>query len=114
MSLMEIEKSAPHGTVRTTGYLRWSGFSESANELVLAQLTHTMIIDEAAKTLDHHVKERVGTLTVTIVDRLKEDGAYPYRTRSQTRSSGPNRRCSTSSPSPPGRPSAPATSSREQ
>lgn len=78
MSLMEIEKSAPPGTVRSTGYLRWSGFSESANELVLAQLTHTMIIDEAAKTLEQHVKERIGTLTVTIVDRLKEDGAYPY------------------------------------
>lgn len=78
MSLMEIEKSALPGTVRSTGYLRWSGFSESANELVLAQLTHTMIIEEAARTLEDHVKERIGTLTVTIVDRLKEDGAYPY------------------------------------
>ena len=52
MPLTEIEKSAPPGTIRSTGYLRWSGFSESANELLLAQLTHTMIIDEAIKTLE--------------------------------------------------------------
>jgi Histidine kinase-, DNA gyrase B-, and HSP90-like ATPase len=77
-SLIEIEKSAPPGTVRSTGYLRWSGFSESANELLLARMTHTTIIDEATKTLELHVRERVGTLTTTIVDRLKEDGAYPY------------------------------------
>jgi hypothetical protein len=77
-SLIEIEKSAPAAPVKSTGYLRWSGFSESANELLLAQLTHTAIIEEATKALERHVKQRVGAVTATIVARLKDEGSYPY------------------------------------
>ena len=78
MALVEIEKTAPTGSVKSTGYLRWSGFSESANELLLARLAHTEIIDEAIKALENHVNERARVLRATIVDRLKEEGSYPY------------------------------------
>ena len=78
MSLVEIDRSSPPGTVKSTGYLCWSGFSESANELLLARISHNEIIDEAIKTLERHVHERTEALKVTIVDRLREEGSYPY------------------------------------
>jgi Histidine kinase-, DNA gyrase B-, and HSP90-like ATPase len=78
MALVEIEKSSPPGTVKSTGYLCWSGFSESANELLLARISHNEIIDEAIKALERHVHDRTAALKATIVDRLREEGSYPY------------------------------------
>jgi hypothetical protein len=77
-SLVEIEKSAPPGNVRSTGYLRWSGWASSGSELQLAQLEHGNIIDIAKATLAKHVEARTGTIRATIVATLKEEDAYPY------------------------------------
>lgn len=78
MSLVEIDKSGPVAPTKSTGYLRWSGFSESANELLLAQLKRPEIIEEAVKALESHIKQRVEVVTANIVARLKQEGSYPY------------------------------------
>lgn len=77
-SLVEVEKSAPPGTVRSTGYLRWSGWSEVGADLLLAHFQYPAVIDAAVEALARHVAARTGAVTATIVATLKEEGAYPY------------------------------------
>jgi hypothetical protein len=77
-SLIEIERSAPPGNVRSTGYLRWSGWADSGTDLQLAQLEHTNLIDTAKEILAKHVEARTGAIRATIVATLKEENAYPY------------------------------------
>jgi len=76
-ALIEIGKSAP-APVKSTGYLKWSGFSDTAQDLILAELQHSEIITSAVKTLDQHIKQRTGTVTTTIIKRLKDEKVYPY------------------------------------
>ena len=79
MSLIEIEKSAPPGTVRSTGYLRWSGWAElGALTFVSTQMQHPEIVNAAIERLARHVVQRTGEVTATIVATLKEEGSYPY------------------------------------
>jgi hypothetical protein len=77
-SLIEIEHSAPPGTVRSTGYLRWSGWAEAGADLLLAQMQHAEIVDAGIQLLGRHVAQRIGALAATIVATLKEEGSYPY------------------------------------
>jgi hypothetical protein len=77
-SLFEIDRSAPPGTVRSTGYLRWSGWAEAGADLQMAYMDHAPIIDAAKELLAKHVAERTGALKATIVTTLKEERAYPY------------------------------------
>jgi len=78
MSLVEVEKSAPPGTVRSTGYLRWSGWAESGADLLVAQMQHPTIVEAGVSLLARHVAQRTGKLTATIVTTLKQEDAYPY------------------------------------
>ena len=77
-SLIEVDKSAPPGTVRSTGYLRWSGWAEAGADLLFSHVQHPSIVDAAVRALADHVAARTGTLTATIVSTLKAEGAYPY------------------------------------
>jgi Histidine kinase-, DNA gyrase B-, and HSP90-like ATPase len=77
-SLVDLEDSAAAGTVRSTGYLRWSGWAESGADLLLTQMQNPAIIDAAKRVLAEHVGARTEALTATIVTTLKEEGAYPY------------------------------------
>ena len=77
-SLVEVDKSGALGTVRSTGYLRWSGWSEVGADLLLARFHHPTVIDAAIDALAAHVAARTGAMTATIVATLKEEGAYPY------------------------------------
>jgi hypothetical protein len=77
-SLVEIEKSAPPVNVRSTGYLRWSGWTKSGTDLQLVQLEYPNIIDIAKEALARHIEVRTGAIKATIVRTLKEEDAYPY------------------------------------
>ncbi len=77
-SLVELEKSAPPGSVRSTGYLRWSGWAEGAADLLFSHVRHASIVDAAIRALAQHVAARTGALSATIVATLKQEGAYPY------------------------------------
>jgi hypothetical protein len=77
-ALIEVGKGAPAAPVTSTGYLKWSGFSDAAHDLILAEVRHGEIITAATKALEDHVKQRVGTATTTIVRRLKDEEIYPY------------------------------------
>lgn len=77
-SLIDIEKSAPPGTVRSTGYLCWSGWATAGADLQLAYMDHAPVIDAAKDVLANHIAERTGILKTTIVATLKQEKAYPY------------------------------------
>ncbi len=77
-SLMEVEGSAPAGTVKSTGYLRWSAWAETGADLLLSQLRHPSIVDAGIHALADHVASRTGALAATIVATLKAEKAYPY------------------------------------
>jgi hypothetical protein len=77
-ALIEIEKSAAPGNVRSTGYLRWSGWATTGPDLLLAQVDHGPIIDAAREAMAQHIDSRATQLTATIVATLKEEDAYPY------------------------------------
>ena len=42
VSLIEVENSAPPSTVKSTAYLKWSGFAKSGADLLLAQMRHSI------------------------------------------------------------------------
>jgi hypothetical protein len=78
MALIEVPRSAPPGTVRSTGYLRWSGWAESGADLLLASLQHPTLVEAATRALAEHVAARTGDIQVTIVATMKREGSYPY------------------------------------
>jgi hypothetical protein len=78
MALVEIEKSSPPGNVKTSGYLRWEGWSELGPDLLLAQMQHASIVEAGVARLAKHVARRTGALTSSIVATLKQEKAYPY------------------------------------
>jgi hypothetical protein len=77
-SLVEVEHSAPRGTVHSTGYLRWSGWSEAGIDLRLSRFQHPTVIDAGFELLAKHVAARTAAATASIVETLKDEGAYPY------------------------------------
>lgn len=81
VSLSEVGKPGPKVPLRSTGYLSWSGFGDSAADLMVAELRYEAIVGEAAKVLDNHIQKRLHSATATIISSLKEEGAYPYETR---------------------------------
>jgi hypothetical protein len=80
-SLVEVDKSAPPGTIRSTGYLRWSGWAETGADLLFSHAQHATVVDAGIRALAEHVAARTGVLAATIVTTLKEEGAYPYPER---------------------------------
>lgn len=77
-SLIELNNTAPAGTVRSTGYLKWSGWASTGADLLLAEAQHPAVVDKAVQTLAEHVGARTGHLKATIVNTLKTEGSYPY------------------------------------
>jgi len=77
-SLIEVEKSTPPGTVRATGYLRWSGWDVTGADLLFSHVRHASIVDAGVRALAKHVAARTDALSATIVTTLKEEDAYPY------------------------------------
>lgn len=78
VSLIEIDRANSIGNVRSTGYLRWSGWATTGADLLLAQLDHPAIIDAGRQTLTKHIAARTGVMRSTIVETLKAEESYPY------------------------------------
>jgi hypothetical protein len=77
-SLLELEKTSPPGNVRSTAYLRWSGWATSGAELLMVRAQHPEIINWAIDVLKNHVAERSTSIQDSIIDELKRVDAYPY------------------------------------
>ena len=78
-SLVEVPKTSPPGTVRSTGYVRWAGWdAPGVADLHVIHMQHPNIIDSAKELLAKHVQERTGAMTSTIVEMLRAEHAYPY------------------------------------
>lgn len=84
MALVELDKPVPNAAAKTTGYLKWSGFTGSDVGLALAHMQFADVIAAATKVYEEHVRERLREITKTIVSRLKAEGGYPYDTREIT------------------------------
>lgn len=78
LALYEVPETRPKGNVRSTGYLRWSGWTPKDPDLSLSRLQYSDVIEEATSVLAEHVAARTGALKSTIVTQLKEEEAYPY------------------------------------
>jgi hypothetical protein len=80
VSLVDLpDTSLPAGPLKSTGYLKWSGFSPSATDLLMSRMQHSMVIDVAEHLLTSHIRDRMDEASAEIVERLKEEGAYPYQ-----------------------------------
>ncbi len=78
-SLVEVPKTSPPGNVRSTAYVRWSGWdAPGVADLHVIHMQHPIIVDSAKELLSKHVQERTGTIASTIVAVLREENAYPY------------------------------------
>lgn len=77
-SLIEARDSVPPGTVRSTGYLRWSGWDQAAADLAFSHIRHPSIVNAGIETLARHVAQRTQELKATIVTILKDEDSYPY------------------------------------
>ena len=66
-SLVEVPESAPPGTVRSTGYLKWSGWSDAGAELLLVRGQYPSVIEAGIDALANNVAARTGAMTATIV-----------------------------------------------
>lgn len=67
------------GLVRATGYILWPGFEASGADLLVAQMAHPQILEAARDQLSDYVSSRARELQGSIVQQLREEGAYPYR-----------------------------------
>ena len=79
MALLVLDKPASSAAVKSTGYLKWSGFGQNA-DLTLATMQYPDLIAEATRLFEQHVKARLGAVTATVVSRLIDEGIYPYAT----------------------------------
>jgi hypothetical protein len=77
-SLLEIEKGGTSGNVRSTGYLKWSGWATTGADLLAVHMEHGSIIDAGRRALNEHIAARTGSLITTIVATLREEHSYPY------------------------------------
>ena len=78
-SLLELEKTAPIGNVRSTAYIKWGGWATSGAELLMVRAQHPEIINWAIDTLKDHVTLRSAEIQVSIIQELKESNSYPYQ-----------------------------------
>lgn len=76
--LIEVDRAVGNAAVGSTGYLNWSGFGTSGQELALAPMRYPDLISAAVSEFDKHVQARLKSVRTTIVQRLKREGAYPY------------------------------------
>jgi len=76
--LLELEKTAPPGNVKTTAYLKWSKWATSGSELLMVRTQHPEVINWAIDTLKEHVAARSAEIQVSIIEELKQVDAYPY------------------------------------
>ena len=78
-ALAEFDRRKPgKQPVRVTGYLLWAGFEASAQDLLVAGMSHPSILDAARERVAKYVRERSEQLRGTIVEQLREEGSYPY------------------------------------
>jgi hypothetical protein len=77
-SLLELERTAPPGNIRTTAYLRWSGWATTGSDLLLVRTQHPEIINWAIDLLKEHVAARSAAIQESIIEELKQANAYPY------------------------------------
>jgi hypothetical protein len=78
LSLVELDKMHFSANVRSTGYLRWSGWGVTGADLLLAQLDRPGIINSGRQILSQHIAARTGVMRATIVETLKAEQSYPY------------------------------------
>jgi len=64
--------------IRFTAYVRWAGFEDTATDLTFAEMAFPEVLDATRKLLDRYVSERVEELKTHIVQRLRDEDAYPY------------------------------------
>lgn len=81
VALHEIEDVDTAGAIRFTAYVTWAGFSDYANELLLADLGHPAVgpvVDAAREAIREHLDSRVGEQRTEIIERWKAEHVYPY------------------------------------
>jgi hypothetical protein len=64
-----------------TGYLRWAGFSEHLDLLLLAEMGSPElepVMDKARERLREHFRERSSEVTKRVIENWKQENAYPY------------------------------------
>ncbi|TMQ96807.1 hypothetical protein ETD83_20845 [Actinomadura soli] len=81
MALHEIRPSVHAPGFDFTAYLRWRGFRELGNDILLAELGHetiTPVVNEAREALRTHFKRRLEERRSETVQRWKAEQSYPY------------------------------------
>ena len=76
-ALAELDHKARQ-PVRATGYVLWSGFETAGADLMVVGMVHPAILDAARDQISAYVTARAQELRGTIVEQLREEGAYPY------------------------------------
>ena len=76
-ALAELDHKAGQA-VRVTGYVLWSGFEAASADLMVVGMAHPSILEAARDRISAYVQERAQELRGTIVEQLREEGAYPY------------------------------------
>ena len=66
--------------VCVTGYVLWSGFESTASDLIVVGMAHPTILKAVRDRISAYVNERTREVRGTIVEQLREEGAYPYPT----------------------------------
>ena len=66
--------------VRVTGYVLWSGLEPTGADLMVVSMAHPAILDTVRDRISAYVDARTRELRGSIVEQLREEGAYPYPT----------------------------------
>ena len=79
-ALAELDQKKAQHPVRVTGYVLWSGFESTGADLLVVGMAHSRILEAARDRISAYVSSRTQELRGSIVELLREEGAYPYPT----------------------------------
>jgi len=79
--LQEVEPHLQAPGFDFTGYIRWAGFAEHVDRLLLAEMGSPEldpVMDKAREHLREHFRKRSSEVTKRVIEEWKQEDAYPY------------------------------------
>lgn len=71
--------------VNASCYLMWDGFASDETDLLTLRMRYPTVVDSAIVRFREHLDARFDELLVSIVQKLKDEGSYPYSRRPRSK-----------------------------
>jgi hypothetical protein len=85
MALAEFGEDWHDSVVSFTPYLRWQGFNGASTETIhMLPMQHAELLHAADQAIKKHLAARRTEISGEVIDKLKDEGLYPYQEVDET------------------------------